>query len=119
MDFDSMGDQILPSFYAEDTTNAMNAERRRDSLAKCLRVVKSDIEREKKVRMTDRELRERDYILFQRLTYPMFLQGMAGVENLAKALQETPKFGGEDSQNDVQEKLQHMRSMLTYLEACR
>jgi hypothetical protein len=93
MDFDSMGDQILPSFYAEDPTNAMNAERRRDSLAKCLRVVKSDIEREKK--------------------------GKAGVENLAKALQETPKFGGEDSQNDVQEKLQHMRSMLTYLEACR
>ena len=88
-----MGDQVLPSFYAEDTTNAMNAERRRDSLAKCLRVVKSDIEREKK--------------------------GKAGVENLAKALQETPKFGGEESQNDVQEKLQHMRSMLTYLEACR
>ena len=49
MDFDSLGDQILPSFYAEDTTNAMNAERRRDALAKCLRVVKSDIEREKKV----------------------------------------------------------------------
>ena len=46
-------------------------------------------------------------------------KGMAGVENLAKALQETPKFGGEESQNDVQEKLQHMRSMLTYLEACR
>ena len=48
-----------------------------------------------------------------------FPKGMAGVENLAKALQETPKFGGEESQNDVQEKLQHMRSMLTYLEACR
>ena len=44
-----MGDQVLPSFYAEDATNAMNAERRRDALAKCLRVVKSDIEREKKV----------------------------------------------------------------------
>ena len=45
-----MGDQVLPSFYAEDATNAMNAERRRDALAKCLRVVKSDIEREKKVK---------------------------------------------------------------------
>ncbi len=43
----------------------------------------------------------------------------AGVENLAKALRETPKFGGEESQQDVSEKLQHMRSMLTYLEACR
>ena len=58
-----------------------------------LRVIKSDIEREKK--------------------------GKAGVENLAKALQETPKFGSEDSQQDVQEKLQHMRSMLTFMEACR
>ena len=37
IDADSMGDQILPSFYAEDTTNAMNAERRRDALAKFLR----------------------------------------------------------------------------------
>ena len=58
-----------------------------------LRVVKSDIDRETK--------------------------GMGGVENLAKALQETPKFGGEESQQDVQEKLQHMRSMLTFLEATR
>ena len=56
-------------------------------------MIKSDIEREKK--------------------------GKAGVENLAKALQETPKFGSEDSQQDVQEKLQHMRSMLTFMEACR
>ena len=53
------------------------------------------------------------------LTGCLALKGMAGVENLAKALHETPKFGGEESQNDVQEKLQHMRSMLTYLEACR
>jgi hypothetical protein len=63
------------------------------ALSKFLRVVKADIEREKK--------------------------GKAGVENLARALQETPKFGSEDSQQDVQEKLQHMRSMLTFLEACR
>ena len=93
IDSDSLGDQVLPSFYAEDDTNAMNAERRRDALAKFLRVIKSDIEREKK--------------------------GKAGVENLAKALAETPKFGSEDSQMDVQEKLVHMRSMLTYMEACR
>ena len=114
VDFDSLGDQILPSFYAGDTTNAMNAERRRDSLAKCLRVVKSDIEREKKV-----ESRKRETVDFSTSLTLFPLKGMAGVENLAKALQETPKFGGEDSQNDVQEKLQHMRSMLTYLEACR
>jgi hypothetical protein len=93
IDADSMGDQLLPSFYSEDQTNAMNTERRRDALTKFLRVIKGDIEREKK--------------------------GKAGVENLAKALRDTPKFGGEDSQQDVQEKLQHMRSMLTFLEACR
>ena len=34
-------------------------------------------------------------------------------------MQETPKFGGEEGQQDVQEKLQHMRSMMTYLEASR
>ena len=83
----------MPNFYAEDNTNCMNRERRREALAKFLRVVKSDIDRETK--------------------------GMGGVENLAKALQETPKFGGEESQQDVQEKLQHMRSMLTFLEATR
>ena len=46
-------------------------------------------------------------------------KGKAGVENLAKALQETPKFGNEDSQQDVLEKLQNMKSMLTYLEGTR
>ena len=66
VDFDSLGDQILPSFYAGDTTNAMNAERRRDSLAKCLRVVKSDIEREKKVNY--REVTERG-CRFHHFTY--------------------------------------------------
>ena len=81
----------------------------------CYLLVQADIERERK--------------------------GRAGVENLAKALQvlsiifiltglsvydwhhhhhqETPKFGGEESQADVQDKLQHMRSMMTYLEASR
>ena len=39
--------------------------------------------------------------------------------NKLDIFQETPKFGSEDSQQDVQEKLQHMRSMLTFLEACR
>ena len=93
IDEDSLGQQILPSFYAEDRTNSMNQERRRENLARCLRIIRSDIEREKK--------------------------GKAGVENLAKALQETPKFGNEDSQQDVYEKLLHMKSMLTYLEATR
>jgi len=88
-----MGQQILPHFYCEDLLNVMNKERRREALSKFVGIIKADIEREKK--------------------------GRAGVENLAKALQETPKFGGEESQQDVQDKLQHMRSMMTYLEASR
>ena len=36
-------------------------------------------------------------------------RGKQGVENLAKALQETPNFGGEESQQDVNDKLQHVR----------
>ena len=88
-----MGVQVLPHFYAEDLVNIMNKERRREELPKFVGILKGDIDREKK--------------------------GRAGVENLAKALQETPKFGGEESQQDVQEKLQHMRSMMTFLEASR
>ncbi len=88
-----IGEQVLPSLYAEDQTNAMNTERRKDALAKFLRVIKADMERERK--------------------------GKAGIENLARVLRETPKFGSEDSQNDVNEKIQHMKAMLTYLEACR
>ena len=76
-----MGVQMLPHFYAEDLVNVMNKERRREALSKFVGILKGDIDREKK--------------------------GRAGVENLAKALQETPKFGGEESQQDVQEKLQH------------
>jgi len=90
---EEVGGQILPHFYCEDMMNVMNKERRREALSKFVGIIKADIERERK--------------------------GRAGVENLAKALQETPKFGGEESQADVQDKLQHMRSMMTYLEASR
>merc|ERR1712106_701087 len=89
----NMGQQILPHFYCEDLLNVMNKERRREALAKVVGIIKADAEREKK--------------------------GRAGVENLAKALKDTPKFGGEESQQDVQDKLQHMRAMMTYLEASR
>lgn len=34
IDQDSLGDQLLPSFYAEDQTNAMNQERRREGESK-------------------------------------------------------------------------------------
>ena len=88
-----MGQQMLPHFYCEDLVNVVNKEQRREALANIVGMLKADIEREKK--------------------------GRAGVENLARALQETPKFAGEDSQQDVEDRLQHMRSMMTYLEASR
>lgn len=85
--------QLLPDFYPEDINNIMNRDRRRESLEKLNKMFRTDIDREKR--------------------------GKQGVENLAKALQETPNFGSEDSQQDVHDKLQHMKAMLAYLEASR
>ena len=121
IDENSLGEQTLPNFYAEDINNCMNRERRREALAKFLRIIKADVDRETK----GKYLFVYYYSIYSNsafcLHYFLFLytKGMGGVENLAKALQETPKFGGEESQQDIQEKLQHMRSMLTFLEASR
>lgn len=86
-------EQLLPDFYAEHMSNVMNRERRKESLERCLHWVRSDLERESR--------------------------GRRGVENLAKALQESPHFGGEESQLEVHEKLLHLRSMLAFLEMSR
>lgn len=86
-------EQILPDFYAENLSNDMKKERRREILQRFLNLLKHDLELERK--------------------------GKQGVENLAKVFQETPTFGDADAQQDVFEKLQHMRAMLTYLEATR
>nr|CAD7197160.1 unnamed protein product [Timema douglasi] len=86
-------EQLLPDFYAEHITLAMNRDRRRQALVKLLQLIRQDLDRERR--------------------------GKQGVENLARALQQTPTFGAEDSQQNVTEKLHHMRSMLTYLEAAR
>ncbi|XP_067011922.2 nostrin isoform X2 [Anabrus simplex] len=86
-------EQLLPDFYAEHITLAMNRDRRRQALVKVLQLIRQDLERERR--------------------------GKQGVESLARALQQTPTFGAEDSQQNLTEKLHHMRSMLTYLEAAR
>ncbi|GFQ87540.1 nostrin, partial [Trichonephila clavata] len=86
-------EQILPDFYAENLGNEMKKERRKEILQRFLSLLKHDLELERK--------------------------GKQGVENLAKVFQETPTFGDADAQQDVFEKLQHMRAMLTYLEATR
>ncbi|XP_068238088.1 LOW QUALITY PROTEIN: serine-rich adhesin for platelets [Palaemon carinicauda] len=90
---ENIPEQMLPDFYAEDMNNIMNRDRRREALEKFIQMLKTDLERERR--------------------------GKQGVENLAKALQETPTFGGEESQQDVNDKLQHMKAMLAYLEAAR
>ncbi|KOB76292.1 putative dna binding protein, partial [Operophtera brumata] len=82
-------DQLLPDFYCEHTTLAMNRERRKQ----ILQLVKQDIDRERKSKQ--------------------------GLEKLSMAIKQTPTFGSDDSQQNVADKLYHMRSMLTYLEAVR
>ncbi|XP_023944473.1 nostrin [Bicyclus anynana] len=86
-------EQLLPDFYCEHTTLAMNRERRKQALLKILQLVKQDIERERKSKH--------------------------GLEKLSMAIKQTPTFGSDDSQQNVADKLYHMRSMLTYLEAVR
>lgn len=88
-----ISEQLLPDFYCEHITLAMNRERRKQALIKLLHLIRQDIERERKSK--------------------------TGLENLSKAIKQTPNFGAEDSQQNVIEKLYHMKSMLTYLEAAR
>uniref|UniRef100_A0A1Y1K429 SH3 domain-containing protein n=2 Tax=Photinus pyralis TaxID=7054 RepID=A0A1Y1K429_PHOPY len=86
-------EQLLPDFYCEHITLAMNRDRRKQALVKLLQLIRQDIERERKSKN--------------------------GLENLSKAIKQTPNFGAEDSQQNVSEKLYHMKSMLTYLEGAR
>ncbi|KAJ8985818.1 hypothetical protein NQ317_012058 [Molorchus minor] len=88
-----VSEQLLPDFYCEHITLAMNRERRKQALVKLLQLIRQDIERERKSKN--------------------------GLENLSKAIKLTPSFGSEDSQQSVIEKLYHMKSMLTYLEGSR
>jgi hypothetical protein len=88
-----VSEQLLPDFYCEHITLAMNRERRKQALVKLLHLIRQDIERERKSKN--------------------------GLENLSKAIKQTPNFGAEDSQQSVSEKLYHMKTMLTYLEGAR
>ncbi|XP_054727150.1 uncharacterized protein LOC129236891 isoform X1 [Anastrepha obliqua] len=79
-------EQLLPDFYCEHTTLAMNRERRKHALIKLLQLVKADLERERRSRN--------------------------GLKGLSKSL------NNQDNQN-ITDKLYHIRSMLTYLEGAR
>ncbi|XP_074039678.1 nostrin isoform X1 [Leptinotarsa decemlineata] len=88
-----VAEQLLPDFYCEHVTLAMNRERRKQALVKLLHLIRQDIERERKSKN--------------------------GLEVLSKAIKQTPSFGSEDSQQSVIEKLHDMTSMLIYLEGAK
>ncbi|XP_058795300.1 uncharacterized protein LOC131666527 isoform X2 [Phymastichus coffea] len=89
----SSTEQLLPDFYAEHVTLAMNRERRKQALVRVLHLIRQDLERERR--------------------------GREGLETLHRAFIKTPAFAADESTQNVTDKLLHMRSMLTYLEAAR
>ncbi|XP_057318122.1 uncharacterized protein LOC130663075 [Microplitis mediator] len=86
-------DQLLPDFYAEHVTLAMNRERRKQALVRVMHLIRQDLDRERR--------------------------GREGLETLHRAFIQTPAFAADESTQNVTDKLHHMRSMLTYLEAAR
>ncbi|XP_044751389.1 uncharacterized protein LOC123311459 isoform X3 [Coccinella septempunctata] len=88
-----VSEQLLPDFYCEHITLAMNRERRKKALVELLNIIRKDIECERKQKN--------------------------GVENMSKAIKQNPTFGAKDSQNTFSEKLYHFKSMLIYFEATR
>ncbi|RLU23069.1 hypothetical protein DMN91_005347 [Ooceraea biroi] len=86
-------EQLLPDFYAEHVTLAMNRERRKQALVRVLHLIRQDLERERR--------------------------GREGLETLHRAFIKTPAFAADESTQNVTDKLHHMRSMLLYLEAAR
>ncbi|KYN00295.1 PREDICTED: uncharacterized protein LOC108776036 [Cyphomyrmex costatus] len=86
-------EQLLPDFYAEHVTLAMNRERRKQALVRVLHLIRQDLERERR--------------------------GREGLETLHRAFVKTPAFAADESTQNVTDKLHHMRSMLLYLEAAR
>lgn len=81
-------EQLLPDFYCEHTTLAMNRERRKQSLVKLLQLIRQDLDRERRSR------------------------------NGLKGFTQNFESNGEGNQN-IADKLYHIRSMLTYLEGAR
>ncbi|XP_038107797.1 uncharacterized protein LOC6036718 isoform X1 [Culex quinquefasciatus] len=81
-------EQLLPDFYCEHTTLAMNRERRKQSLVKLLQLIRQDLDRERRSR------------------------------NGLKGFTQNFESNVEGNQN-IADKLYHIRSMLTYLEGAR
>ncbi|XP_050046144.1 nostrin isoform X1 [Dermacentor andersoni] len=86
-------EQLLPDFYAEDLSSPMQPQRRKEALERLLQLLQKDLDTERR--------------------------GKQGVESLAQAFRESPRFGDEEAQLRVQEKLQQLRQSLAFLEASR
>lgn len=101
-------EQLLPDFYCEHTTLAMNRERRKHSLIKLLQLVKTDLERERRsrdgLRGISQALNNQDHQNITDKLYhvsPSRLVSLPGQPNYTSLL------------------LPQIRSMLTYLEGAR
>jgi len=99
-------EQLLPDFYCEHTTLAMNRERRKHALIKLLQLVKTDLERERRSRDGLRGLSQSlNHQEHQNITDKLYHVGLlffsAFMEDLTKC-------------GPLQ-----IRSMLTYLEGAR
>lgn len=79
-------EQLLPDFYAEHVTLAMNRERRKQSLVRVLHLIRQDLERERR--------------------------GREGLETLHRAFIATPAFAADESTQNVTDKLHHVRLLL-------
>ena len=75
-------EQLLPDFYAEHVTLAMNRERRKQALVRVLHLIRQDIERERR--------------------------GREGLETLHRAFIKTPAFAADESTQNVTDKLLHV-----------
>ncbi|KAL1434699.1 hypothetical protein MTO96_011403 [Rhipicephalus appendiculatus] len=78
---------------AEDLSSPMQPQRRKEALERLLQLLQKDLDTERR--------------------------GKQGVESLAQAFRESPRFGDEEAQLRVQEKLQQLRQSLAFLEASR
>lgn len=76
-------EQLLPDFYAEHVTLAMNRERRKQALIRVLHLIRQDLDREKR--------------------------GREGLETLHRAFIKTPAFAADESTQNVTDKLHHVR----------
>lgn len=84
-------EQILLDYYAEDMTNGMEKERRRQVLQNYALHLQQDLEKEYKSR--------------------------EGVEKLVEVYQNRPSFADAEAQEDVRQRLGHVNAMVNFVEA--